>query len=158
LRIADQIGAINEAQMREGKIRGDAIFAEFRRRMAVSIAATIGLGLVLAAFSIRKILDLERVTAESRAALQQLSARLVAAQEEERRAISRELHDEVGQALSGVRLELATLSKLMQSGSGESADKAEEIKQQVEGAMRVVRNMSLLLRPSMLDDLGLVPA
>ncbi|MDE3167210.1 MAG: sensor histidine kinase, partial [Acidobacteriota bacterium] len=83
---------------------------------------------------------------------------LVEAQEEERRAIARELHDEVGQALSGVRLELANLTKLIRQNSQGSAAKADEIKEQVEGAIRVVRNMSLLLRPSMLDDLGLVPA
>ena len=158
LGIADQIGGINESQLLDGKLRVDAIFSQFRRRMTVTIALTIGLGLVLAAFSVYKILGLEREMGASRGALQQLSARLVEAQEEERRAISRELHDEVGQALSGVRLELANLSKLIRSGSGESAAKADEIKQQVEASMSVVRNMSLLLRPSMLDDLGLVPA
>ncbi|MBS1856273.1 MAG: sensor histidine kinase [Acidobacteria bacterium] len=158
LGIADQIGAMNEAQMREGRTRVNEVFAQFRRRLLWVIALTIGLGLLLAAFSVRKILRLERGTAESRAALEQLSARLVAAQEEERRAIARELHDEVGQALSGVRLELANLSKLIRENSSGTAAKADEIKEQVEGAIRVVRNMSLLLRPSMLDDLGLVPA
>ncbi len=158
LGIADQIGAMNETQMRDGRTRVDAIFGQFRRRLLWAIALTSGLGLVLAAFSVRYILGLERGMAESRAALQQLSARLVEAQEEERRAIARELHDEVGQALSGVRLELANLTKLIRQNSQDTAAKADEIKEQVEGAIRVVRNMSLLLRPSMLDDLGLVPA
>ncbi|MDE3168410.1 MAG: MCP four helix bundle domain-containing protein, partial [Acidobacteriota bacterium] len=85
LGIADQIGAMNETQMRDGRIRVDAIFAQFRRRLLWAIALTSGLGLVLAAFSVRYILGLERGMAESRAALQQLSARLVEAQEEERR-------------------------------------------------------------------------
>lgn len=158
LGIADQIGRMNEAQMLEGKARVDAIFGQFRQRLLWTIALTIGLGLLLAGFAIHKILGLERGMTESRVALQQLSARLVAAQEEERRAIARELHDEVGQSLSGVRVELANLSKLIAEGSAESAAKATEIKQEVEGSIRVVRNMSLLLRPSMLDDLGLVPA
>ena len=158
LGIADQIGGMNEAQMREGKARVDATFTQFRRRMGWTIALTIGLGLVLAAFSVHTILGLERGMTESRTALQQLSARLVQAQEEERRAISRELHDEVGQALTGVRLELANLSQLIHCGSPLSAAKADEIKHEVEASIGVVRNMSLLLRPSMLDDLGLVPA
>jgi signal transduction histidine kinase len=158
LGIADQIGAMNEAQMREGKARVDAIFGQFRQRLLWTIALTIGLGLVLAGISMRKILRLEHGMTESRAALQQLSAGLVAAQEAERRAIARELHDEVGQSLTGIRVELANLSKLIAAGSAESAAKAAEIKQEVEGSIRVVRNMSLLLRPSMLDDLGLVPA
>ena len=158
LGIADQIGGINDSQLQDGKLRVDALFAGFVRRMTVTIVLTIGLGILLAAFSVRKILGLERDTAESRAALQQLSARLVAAQEDERRSISRELHDEVGQTLTGVRVELANLSQLIRAGSAESAGKADEIKQQVESSIGVVRNMALLLRPSMLDDLGLVPA
>jgi len=158
LGIADQIGRINESQLQDGKVRVDALFEGFVRRMTITIVLTIGLGLVLAAFSIYKILGLEQATAESRTALQQLSARLVALQEEERRSISRELHDEVGQTLTGVRVELANLSQLIRSGSTESAAKADEIKQQVESSIGVVRNMALLLRPSMLDDLGLVPA
>src|SRR5215831_6238047 len=56
LGIADQIRTLNEAQLREGKLRVDAIFGQFGRRMGITIALTIGLGLVLAAFSVRKIL------------------------------------------------------------------------------------------------------
>ena len=158
LGIADQIGGINESQLVDGKLRVDALFAGFVRRLTITIILTSGLGLLLAAFSIHKILGLERATAESRAALQQLSARLVAAQEDERRLISRELHDEVGQTLTAVRVELANLSQLIRAQRPESAGKAEEIKGQIESAIGVVRNMALLLRPSMLDDLGLVPA
>jgi signal transduction histidine kinase len=166
LAIADQIGAINESQLRDGKMKVDEIFRLLRRRLGITVGFTIGLGLLLASFSIRKILRLETVAAEhylgmadARAELQQLSARLVQAQESERRSISRELHDEVGQALSGVLVEMANLSTLIRtSGSEAVAAKAGEIKRLVEDAIRTVRNMALLLRPSMLDDLGLVPA
>jgi signal transduction histidine kinase len=113
-----------------------------------------------------KILRLEAETAvryqeiaTARAELKQLSARLVEAQENERRLISRELHDEVGQALTGVRVELANLSrKILNREVDGLADKVDEIKEMVENAVGVVRNMALLLRPSMLDDLGLVEA
>ena len=167
LGIADQIGAINESQLRLGRVRVEAIFSKFRRRLGIAIALTIGLGLVLAAFSIRKILKLETETtrhftemANAREELKRLSARLVAAQEDERRSISRELHDEVGQALTGVLVEMANLSTLIRAATEDEAvaAKAQEIKKQVEGSISVVRNMALLLRPSMLDDLGLVPA
>ncbi len=166
LAIADQIGAINESQLREGKLKVDEIFRLSRRRLAITVGLTIGLGLLLASFSIRKILRLESVTAdhylemaEARAELQQLSARLVEAQENERRSISRELHDEVGQALTAVLVEMANLSTLIgASGSEAVVGKAVEIKHLVEAAISTVRNMALLLRPSMLDDLGLVPA
>ncbi len=166
LAIADQIGNLNEAQLRDGKLKVDQIFSQLRRRLAITVGFTIGLGLLLAAFSTRKILGLESVAAghyeemaEARTELQQLSARLVEAQENERRAISRELHDEVGQALTGVLVEMANLSTLIRTSSPEAASaKAGEIKRLLENAIGTVRNMALLLRPSMLDDLGLVPA
>jgi signal transduction histidine kinase len=83
----------------------------------------------------------------------------VQAQETERRALSRELHDEVGQSLSAVLVELRNMSMGLGLRSEEqSRGQVEVIKGLVESTVRVVRNMALLLRPSMLDDLGLVPA
>ena len=166
LRIADQIGAINESQMNAGKVRVEQIFTELRRRMTIVLVLTFGLGMLLASFAVRKILGLERDTAHhigelsaARQELQQLSARLVEVQEDERRSISRELHDEVGQALTGVLVEMANLSTLIRTGNQTALlGKAAEIKREVENSISVVRNMALLLRPSMLDDLGLVPA
>jgi len=158
LGIADQIRALNETQLNDGKARVEELFSQFQRRMAITVALTIGLGLVLAAFSTRRILGLESEGASARLALQNLSARLVQAQEDERRSISRELHDEVGQALSGILVELANLTPLLRPENTAATGKVDEIKREVESSIRVVRNMALLLRPSMLDDLGLVPA
>ena len=158
LGIADQIRELNEAQLNDGKARVEALFEQFQRRLGITVALTVGLGLVLAAFAMRKILGLEAEGSAARLALQNLSARLVEAQEQERRSISRELHDEVGQALTGVLVELANLSQLIRADNTAAAGKIGEIKHEVEQSIRVVRNMALLLRPSMLDDLGLVPA
>lgn len=159
LSIADQIGAINESQLNAGKASVQEAFSQYSRRLIITLILTIGLGLVLAAFSSRTILGLERNTAAHFAEVKQLSGRLVEAQENERRSISRELHDEVGQALTGVLVEMANLSTLIRTGDKDAvAAKAAEIKKEVEASISVVRNMALLLRPSMLDDLGLVPA
>jgi signal transduction histidine kinase len=166
LSIADQIGGISESQLNAGKLRVAATFSDFRRRLVITIGLTIGLGLLLAAFTTAKILGLEEETAgryqeiaAARAELKQLSARLVEAQEEERRSISRELHDEVGQSLTGVLVEMANLSNRIRAGDLAAVEsKTNEVKKLLEDAVGVVRNMALLLRPSMLDDLGLAPA
>jgi len=159
LGIADQIRALNEAQLNEGKTRVEQTFAAFRQRLRLTIGLTIGLGLLLAALSVRRILGLESQTARQFREVQQLSARLVEAQEAERRSIARELHDEVGQSLTGVLVEMANLSTLIRARDLDPVEvKAGEIKKLVEGSIGVVRNMALLLRPAMLDDLGLIPA
>ena len=65
----------------------------------------------------------------------------------------------MGQALTGVLVEMANLSNLMRNKEeSDLSKKADEIKRLLEESISVVRNMALLLRPSMLDDLGLVPA
>jgi signal transduction histidine kinase len=86
-----------------------------------------------------------------------LSQQLVKAQEEERKNISRELHDEVGQLLTGLRIELGNLHRC--DGNSEMFNnRMQEAKALAESALRTVRNMAMLLRPSMLDDQGLAPA
>ena len=86
--------------------------------------------------------------------LQTLSRRLVEVQEAERRHVARELHDEIGQVLTGLKLSLELIPKVP-----ENAVKAnlEESKNLVNELMGKVREMSLDLRPAMLDDLGLLP-
>ncbi len=93
---------------------------------------------------------------DSAALLRILSRRLMDAQESERRSIAHELHDEIGQALSALRLNLHVLQKARsveerESCILESVDIVEQLLQQV-------RDLSLNLRPSVLDDLGLVAA
>jgi len=91
----------------------------------------------------------------SREQMQTLSRRLVEVQEAERRYIARELHDEVGQVLTGLKLALEMNVRI----SGETA-KASLIEAQslVNKLMVLIRELSLNLRPAMLDDLGLLPA
>jgi PAS domain S-box-containing protein len=102
----------------------------------------------------------ERVQAEERVLvanerLRALSRQLVEAQEAERRHIARELHDEVGQALTGLNL-LLGMSPRAPAGTVET--RLGEARALVEELMEKVDELSLDLRPAMLDDLGLLPA
>jgi PAS domain S-box-containing protein len=93
---------------------------------------------------------------ESRQRLQVLSRRLVDVQETERRHLARELHDEIGQALTATELNLQAL--LESPGTDGLARRLKESLQVVERVQEQVHDLSLNLRPSMLDDLGLEPA
>jgi signal transduction histidine kinase len=87
--------------------------------------------------------------------LQALSHRLVELQESERRLVARELHDEIGQLLAGLKLGLETrLRAQSQAGSGHPV----ELLMLVDELIGRVRKLSLDLRPGLLDDLGLLPA
>ena len=164
--LADQISSINQKQLEAGNRQVAALFADFRRSLITLLLVTLACGLALAAGSVYRILRLEHLSAarfeevvQTRAALRDLSARLVEVQETERRALSRELHDEVGQSLSALLLAIDNVSASLPSeANSESRTQLLEIRRIAERTVTVVRDMSLLLRPSMLDDLGLVPA
>lgn len=90
---------------------------------------------------------------EGREHLQALSRKLVQVQETERRQIARELHDEVGQALTGLKLNLEIGARQPQEANRENLSNALAL---INDLMEYVRNLSLNLRPAMLDDLGLL--
>jgi signal transduction histidine kinase len=89
--------------------------------------------------------------------LQRLTARLVHAQEEQRRTIARDLHDEVGQALTAVRMGIAVLERRA-SPAGREAQSLADVGTMMDGVIRTVRDLSQLLHPAMLDDFGLAVA
>jgi len=166
LSIADRIAGVNESQLNAAGAETATLFSRFAVRLGVTLTISLGLGVLLALFSTRRVLRLEQEAAErfeeiaaAREQLKELSARLVAAQEVERRSIARELHDEVGQALSALRVGLTNLAALLPAAiSDEIREQMSTLRNVAETTMGVVRNITLLLRPSMLDDLGLVPA
>ena len=87
--------------------------------------------------------------------LQALSQRLVEVQEAERRYIARELHDEIGQVLTGLKLVLEMSARLPADAVMGRLGEAQAL---VNELMTKVRDLSLNLRPAVLDDLGLLPA
>ena len=94
--------------------------------------------------------------AEDAKSLARLSRQLLAAQETERRHIARELHDEVGQLLTVVKLDLQTVLRQEQPQALNTS--VREGMESIDRVISRVRDLSLDLRPSMLDDFGLVPA
>lgn len=96
----------------------------------------------------------ERKLAED--TLLMFSRRLIEAQEDERRRIARELHDQIGQVLTAVKMNLSTVQQLCNSAEAESHVK--ENLEAIDEALRLVRDLSVDLRPPVLDDLGLATA
>jgi signal transduction histidine kinase len=140
-------------------------FADLQGGLSRVLAIGFGSGLLLVLGSMAYIVRLDRQTraryvelARSQHALQQLSARLVDAQETERRSISRELHDEVGQSLGALLVDIGRLSTTLSGGHPEVKAQLDNLKSVAEQTFQTVRNIALLLRPSMLDDLGLAAA
>jgi len=163
LQIADRIARINEDALKRGDEKLGALFDRLQLGLVAMIAITLLGGAALAGLTIFHILRLEgevqrrlEESVQARASLQELSAKLVRAQEEERRALSRELHDEVGQSFSAVLMEAENLLDL--EPTTEARPRLESIRAVAEKGINEIRNMALLLRPSMLDDFGLVPA
>ena len=163
LQIADRITAVNERGLIRAEERQASSSEGLRNTLYLTFGSTFFGGLILALLTIRSTLRLEHElesrlneNARARADLRDLSARLVRAQETERRNLARELHDEVGQSLSAI---------LMEADGIESAQTSHRIREHVASIRTLagntvsqVRDIALLLRPSMLDDFGLVPA
>jgi PAS domain S-box-containing protein len=95
---------------------------------------------------------------QSESEVRLLSAQFMAAQELERQRIARELHDSVGQALGGVKFGLETCEALISAGSSEAALSAiRQYAARIQSVVEEVRSISMNLRPSTLDDLGILP-
>jgi signal transduction histidine kinase len=164
LAIAREVSEVNEQALQGNERRVADLFAQFERRLQVITVLGLGLGLGLAALTVTYTLRLEKMADERyqeslrvRSELKELSARLVNAQEQERRAISRELHDEVGQSLGALLMDVDNLATTL-GADGVFRERLDRMKPLVENCVDAVRNISLLLRPSMLDDLGLAAA
>ena len=90
--------------------------------------------------------------------MRQLSQRLVATQEEERKNLSRELHDHIAQVLTALRIELGRIERTRPPADTRLGAAVVESRHLVDQMFRTVRDLALGLRPSMLDDFGLQPA
>jgi signal transduction histidine kinase len=106
----------------------------------------------------KKYRDEHEAALEAKRDLQRLSARLVVAQEQERQTLSRELHDQVGQALTAIKIDLARTEQALLPSQADLVEKLQRARTGAEETLDIIRRLSMLLRPSMLDDLGLSAA
>jgi signal transduction histidine kinase len=166
LALSDHVEQLNRRWLEEHSRATSELLTLFRKKLLWLVALMLGLGSLVAGVSLWRMLELEQES-EARFAeitrakqeLSDLSARVLETQENDRRRIARELHDEVGQSLWAMGLEIDNLGAAVKSGDSELALRRLELMREMSNnSVRVVRNMSLLLRPSMLDDLGLMPA
>jgi signal transduction histidine kinase len=149
LRIAGDIGTALEGEWKSREAELGSLYRKSRQVLLGEMLLVVIAGSALSLITIRRLGNLE---GETRA----LSARLVQAQELERRSIARELHDEVGQSLSALLLDLGAAASLTDAPAVRS--RLDAITATAGRIVEEVRRIALSLRPSMLDDLGLVPA
>jgi signal transduction histidine kinase len=162
--VSDEVQALN----RSAFVQLQADIAETHRatqrqvwvRLGFALAASLGIAL-LAAFYAGRLEDrIRRQSArdvQNAQDLQRLSAALIHAQEAERRTIARELHDEVGQVLTALKVELAVAQHAIEADGGPSRA-LEDVRKITDGALHTVRDLSHFLHPALLDDLGLPAA
>jgi|SRR5579872_4018453 len=131
---------------------------EFRASLGWTAGLALLLGVAIAVTTLARMRRLERQSLMAESELRRLSGQIRTAQEQERRSLSRELHDQVGQLLTGLRMELAGMARAHGDAESELSFRIARAKGTVEQTLRIVRNIAMLLRPSMLDDLGLAPA
>jgi signal transduction histidine kinase len=163
--LSSQVSSLNERKLALENLAVATRFQALESRLVWLVSLSLIAGVLMSLICGWYILRLERqarqryqALALSRLELEGLSARLVEAQEEERRSISRELHDEVGQSLGALLVEVGQLSKLVAPDDKVTQAQIAHIKSVAETAVKSIRDIALLLRPPMLDDLGLIPA
>ena len=164
IRVSDEVQALNRAAFIDQQQEITQTQAEMQRQVWTVFGAALVISLVIGWLVARHAASLEtRLTHQNEreervsSDLQRLSARLIHAREEEQRRIARELHDDVGQALSAVKVQLAVAERRIERMGAAPALLA-DAQTSADTALHSVRDLSRLLHPSALDDLGLVAA
>jgi signal transduction histidine kinase len=163
--IAQEVEEINNANLIAQRAEVTRQQAAFRTELDNLVWRSLFFGLLLAVPAVVRLRVLERRSQQQKAQaheaerqMRELSQQLVAAQEEERRKLSRELHDHVGQTLTALRMELGRIDRLQAGTDPRLGSTVAECRRLVDDMVHTVRDLALGLRPSMLDDFGLQPA
>jgi signal transduction histidine kinase len=164
MRVSEEIQALNRSAFVQQQNEIAAVYRMTHRRVwdsfGLAVAVSLIVGFVAIAFVGRledRIRRQQIKDAENARDLQRLSSQLLTAQGEERRIIARELHDEVGQVLTAIKVELSVAQRAIVA-DGPALTAIENARSITDSALHTVRDLSHLLHPAILDDLGLVAA
>jgi signal transduction histidine kinase len=128
---------------------------KFNRESLTLLCASLGLALVCSIFTVRMTRELFRKMTWQESELTRVSWHMLADQESIARRFSHELHDELGQTLAAVKSNLAAVARSLGNTSPDRTLRLEDSTRLVDDAIRNVRQLSQLLRPTILDDFGL---
>ena len=164
IRVSEDVQALNRTAFIQHQTDINEIHRGAERRtwqqIGLALLASLGIAFVFSFYAGRlesQLLAQMQTNEQNTRYLQHLSTRLIGAQEEERRSVARELHDEVGQALTAVQVEL-TLAQRRLKAAGHSTAVLGDAETITHNALQTVRDVSQLLHPALLDDLGLAAA
>jgi len=157
LAISEEIQSLNRLAFirQQNELTNVHQAAEMKSRRQLGWALMISFGVLL--LTSLYAAKLERRDIRTSQELRETATRLMSAQEEERRTIARELHDEVGQILTAIKVELSIARRSIEA-SGASGAPLADVQSLANGALQTVRNLTQLLHPAALDDLGLAAA
>jgi signal transduction histidine kinase len=163
--VAEELGKLNEENFESRRRALNQSVYNLQYDIWETILTALVVGAVIAGASIFRITALEKESAEHQKAteqaqerLRQLSQQLVSSQEQERKALSRELHDEIGQLLTALRMELGNMERLRAASGADLGPHLDQAKKLAETTLKTTRDIAMGLRPAMLDLLGLGPA
>jgi signal transduction histidine kinase len=165
VRLNSEVARINSENLNKERVRLRASQQTLEGFITKMLAGALVLGGIVAGLAVYRIGGLERNQMRQRKEiedtqhnLRRLSQRLVQVQEGERRELSRELHDEVGQMLTALGIQLGNIENMPDRYSEAFRTRMEEAKRLNADTMRTIRDLAMGLRPSMLDDIGLEAA
>jgi len=163
--VAEELGKMNEENFESRRRALNQSVEHLQYDIWETIITALVVGAVIAGASIFRITSLEKESAQHQRKTEQaeerlrlLSQQLVSSQEQERKSLSRELHDEIGQLLTALRMELGNLERIRTATGVDLGPHLDQAKKLAETTLKATRDIAMGLRPAMLDLLGLGPA
>ena len=163
--VAEELGKLNEENFESRRRALNQSVEHLQYDIWETIITALVVGAIIAGASIFRITALEKESAEHQRKTEQaeerlrlLSQQLVSSQEQERKSLSRELHDEIGQLLTALRMELGNMERIRAATGVDLGPHLDQAKKLAETTLKTTRDIAMGLRPAMLDLLGLGPA